>query len=1569
MVYLKRLLAVMLTMCIALSDCGGITVFAISDSDFKEPVETSVSENDAQEAEIISPASDESVSGDSAGITEPDSAADETSEKLALPALHMGQIRQEDTLPVAGDPSFLYDLPISFEVSDHLLLFANYSTDRNSEAETGGLVWSILRGEKGMTPGTTVLLNQEDDWTDFETVSDAPWFTLTQIDDAASEYDTMAELVKKDAALSTDIETDENGETDSNYDYYIRAAYYVESDADQEEMFSAAVTVPFLPANDTVAEQTPEEDASAAEEIPADDLSGETSVSENDTDVVYDDTAADAPDNGSVSDNNVSTDAQEPAGNDAAEADQSAQEASSLSENNAPLPAAADESRPLEKNPEGSLTLFWVIDNDTDILDEKDLDEPIPMIMGNIRQISASSATPPTITIPDDLVWESDDETVATVTADADGVATITAISEGFTRITASHQGISASIIVDVAPDENNPNTEKLLDLSGDIRVAGFEKESEALVYNGQKITQNLRVYHKDTLLKEKTDYTLSYKNNINAAAWNAAKAPSVTINLKGQYQGSVTLYFTIKPLDINEIDIYNTPKVSPGYEQTVNYSKKLNIPAPVLTYGKKKLAMKKDFVCDYTTPDHNMEALPADYKNGDLYEAGKVYSYTVNGTGNFTGSFPMRLVVLKDKTMNFNSASVKLDQKQYEYHGTPLTQSDVHVTEVKIGGTVLPETHYRYAVYAAGIEGSYVMLSPTDTGIAAGYHGCKKVTLKLTGDRQLKDAVAGEDWKEEISFSQKIVDKEGGIFQKGASLLTYADTSGAKETLVEGTDYTIKYGNAKKAGKVTVTFTGKGRYKGSLRLSYTIKPNTNIKIYPGINVKDVDGTYQVAYQKNGAVPELILKDSNDTVLKNKTDYTIKYKDNKTPGTDMTCEITGKGNYKGYTKTITFRVTPGDIGQCTLTAADKPYNSKPNKWQTTVTVTDVNGKKLAAGKDYDKNLTYDYKQEQSPAAGTTITVTVTGLGCYEGSSISGTYRIFEKNISTLKVVIKPQEYTGEEIKLRKWIDIHIYASSADMKKDNEIWDDCYDIVESGYKNNIKAGTAKVTLRGKGSYGGTKTYSFKIQKKKYKLNHVKSIQLSPTSLSFPLAETDVKKRTLTATLTAETAEKIANPTVIWSTSNSSVVAIEESPDIKTGITDGKAIVTRTALLILKKEGTATITAVSQDGGKKAQCKVTVVDVPLLKEAGETIKENIGSTHQLHMEFMPSQNPDHVKWESSNSAVVSVAKNEEGALLTMNKAGAAVITATYTSSGNKRYTQQCYAVSVDPEEKAPEGKVYVYEQKPGCTDDTTDINNGLRAWERNPNKYEAFYIPAGVYHINAVGGGFGGIILTDNQKLVMSSSALLVALANSADESQVIWAFGRDNITISGGQIIGEREIHKGSSSGEGGHGIRISGCTNVTIENVDISKCWGDGIYLSRYDGWENGTGKPKTYYTNGVTITNCNSHNNRRSNLTISDASNVTVENCDFNHAGGTSPECGINIEPHKDGYTCRNVKISNSRFKGNGRSIQILGQLNCHVDGVTIENCKGDKAPVIWQGFGGSVKGVREDNNNWNWN
>lgn len=1501
---------------------NGITAFA---TEHIPTAEISVSENNA--------VSDE-WQADSRTTSEEETSEEEILKANAgLSALHIGQLSKEENLPSPSDSEFEYDLPISLKESKPLLLFVNYSLDTTvDKTENGVLTWSILRAKKGTTAGSTTLLAAKDDWIGFETVSSAPFFSMTVDKDKSGGFYQTAMLV-----LNEKIP-----EIPDDYDYYIRAAYYcnIEDDtdiADGNADFYAAATIPFLSENSADTEPSqetvlnPEEiqlDTTVTESILPDSIS-ENTVSEN-TVRVEDTVQDDISDVETLTDPSVAiepTDAALSVEEIVSETSDSISlnSTSSNGAENILLLSETDDTPPLIRESFGVLTLNA---------------ENVTLHPGDKLSVKATLLSKTSDGV---IVWKSMDRNVADVN---DGV--ITAAAAGATQIVAKCGDAEAAVTVNVVAKDDR----EVYDLSGDIWVAGFQKEREDLIYTGQQVTQSIRVYHKETLLKEKTDYTLSYRNNINAAAWDSAKAPSLTITLRGQYQGSVTLYYTIRPATIENGNVSVTTS-----NQVVNYGKTLSIPNPELILGKRKLTLGRDFVCDYTT-------LPANYKKGDSYERGESYFYTVNGIGNFTGSIPMQLVVV-DKTLNFNSAAVTLDQKQYTYRGTALSESEVRITKLTLNRTILSEELYEYTVYAEGIDGAYLMVYPTDAGKEAGYRGFKKVVLKLTGDRAIKDAVLGENWQESLSFSQKTVNEEGGIFQEKTGVLVYG--AEGEDVLTEGQDYTVKYSNAKKVGTVTVTFTGKGRYKGTLSKRYKILPNMEKGNFT-IRWKNVsrgeDAELLIAYQKGGAVPSFDLVDQNNNVLKTNTDYTIALKNNKKPGI-MSCVITGKGNYKGYTESSQITITNGDISMGTLTVSDRSYSKTKNAWKAAVTVKDTNGKNLAAGTDYEKLPIYEYEtmeNEPIPAAGTTVTVTVVGKGCYEGSSLTGSYRIYQNSINQLLVTIDPQIYTGKEITLSPK-DIHVYASAADKKKNIELQQEsCYEII--GYRNNNKAGTANVTLRGTGDYGGTRAFSFKIQKKAYQINRVKTITLNSKSLTASMAELQdetTQTGTLTATITSEKAEPIANPTVIWSSSNTNIAVVET---IKNDVSDSDTTATvataaSSVRIRVKKEGTITITATAQDNNKKATCKVTITNKPIFTENGKTIQEKIGSTRQLNLQYVQTDASGTAvaKWASSNPNVVSV---DEKGLLSLKKAGLAVIT---VSVSKFKFTGQCYVISTG-NETASEGRTLTYKRPSGVTDDTPHINGILRDWEWNrPGQYDCLYIPEGDYWIDAASGG---IILTDNQTLLLHSQAKLHAIGNSSSNSSVIWAFGRDNITISGGQIIGERNAHSGNS-GEWGHGINISGCTNALISNVEISQCWGDGIYLGLYDGWDKNGNRTKIY-SNGIAIANCNLHHNRRNNLSITDASNVMIANCQFNYASGKAPQYGIDIEPNKG--TCSNVTISDSTFHGNAKgTIQILGQLNAHIKGVTIENCKGDKAPVKWSGFGGSVSGVTEKNNNWTWN
>ena len=1026
-------------------------------------------------------------------------------------------------------------------------------------------------------------------------------------------------------------------------------------------------------------------------------------------------------------------------------------------------------------------------------------------------------------------------------------------------------------------------------EVSDEVWIAGFQRESDEMVYTGNQVKQDLRIYHKGTLLKEKTDYTLTYRNNVNAAAYNSAKAPSVTITMKGQYTGSRILYYTILPKTIEE--------GITSEEQIVYYAKNIKIPVPVLYFGSKKLTVNKDFTCDYTS-------LPDNYTKGDSYEYGRTYEYQVNGQGNYTGSLIIRLSMLMSQNQDFGKSSVTLDKKQYVYSGTALTTEDVQVLSVKIGKTVLDDTLYEYTVTAEGPGKGCVEVYPSEAGKEAGFRGKKKITFNVAADRNIKKAMRTDQWQESIIYSRAEAAGQGGICQKNANILCYPSEN-ESENLVEGTDYTVRYSGNTKCGTATAVFTGIGRYTGTLKLTYKIVPKTDL--YIRWKDMDAEGNPVTYYQKDGAVPSFTLlectQDGQEISLVNKTDYTVTLRNNKKLG-KMTCEINGKNNYRGYKSVTEVEVMAADISCGTLIAGDKAYSKKINSWKASVTIKDVNGRQLKAGTDYDKQLIYTYEGMEEggvPAAGTMVYVTANGMNNYAGSSITGSYYIYSKHINSLIVSIDPQVYTGKEVTLSE-SDIHVYLNQTARKNGEELDETCYRI--AGYSNNIKAGTAKVTLQGMGEYGGQRTCGFRINKKEYSNIRVKSITLQEKEILLGLGNS----RQLTAIITPEDAY---NKTILWSSSNNKIAAV--TPD---GVV--------TAL----KEGKVTIKATSQDSGKSAVCKVTVAVIraeSFVLNASQ-IRQQEGTVYQLKaMEIQPEEADDStIIWVSSNAEVASV---DGKGLVSLNKAGMAVISAF---TADRKFEQRCLVYVESAGETGYEGE-YLTPQMFRNVKDSDDTRAFNEAVSKLNDTCNVLYVPEGIYQIDAE----ASIKLKSNMKLVLSQNAVLKAINNSSRNYNIICVDNISNVTISGGQIQGERYGH-GSSGGEWGMGIGVYDGRNITISNVKISDCWGDGIYLGSRN--ENNTKAG----CREITISDCNLINNRRNNLSIVCADDVTINGCAFRDANGTAPQYGIDIETNNSSNPCERIEILNSVFEGNASAA--MGIVT-NANDITISGCtlKGD--------------------------
>lgn len=202
--------------------------------------------------------------------------------------------------------------------------------------------------------------------------------------------------------------------------------------------------------------------------------------------------------------------------------------------------------------------------------------------------------------------------------------------------------------------------------------------------------------------------------------------------------------------------------------------------------------------------------------------------------------------------------------------------------------------------------------------------------------------------------------------------------------------------------------------------------------------------------------------------------------------------------------------------------------------------------------------------------------------------------------------------------------------------------------------------------------------------------------------------------------------------------------------------------------------------------------------------------------------------------------------------------------------------------------------------GTHDDTSAIQAAIN---KLPSTGGTVYIPDGTYLIDTT----RKINLRSLMLLKLSSGAVLKAKTSSVSRAYVVYARNLSNVEIAGGQVVGERDTHRFTSgtTDEWNHGIQILGCKGVTVRDMRVSKCTGDGVCI--------GGG------SSDVVVDNIVSTGNRRQGLSITHATNIKVYDSEFSYSKGTSPECGIDIEP-EPGYTCSTIHIENCRFNNNAK-------------------------------------------------
>jgi len=306
-----------------------------------------------------------------------------------------------------------------------------------------------------------------------------------------------------------------------------------------------------------------------------------------------------------------------------------------------------------------------------------------------------------------------------------------------------------------------------------DVQISGITDKT----FNKTKQTQNVQLTYNGKSLFENVDYTISYKNNLNAG--NA----SVTFSGMNNFSGIVTKTFTI-----NKVKMSNT-KVTGIYDKTYN--------------GKEK-TQNIDITCGNIVLVKNAD-YKVSYKNNK--NAGKA-TVLIEGINNYQGKLTKTFTI---KKVDISSAKVK-GIKAQTYNGKTKKQNiTISVNNQKL----VNNKDYKITYKNNKNAGKATVL----------IEGINNYKGSLTKTFTIKKA--------DIS-SAKVKGIKAQIYNGKAKKQNITVSFGGKK-LVNNKDYKIVYKNNKYVGKATVKIVGIKNYSGTISKYFTIKKadqKLNCKLY-----------------------------------------------------------------------------------------------------------------------------------------------------------------------------------------------------------------------------------------------------------------------------------------------------------------------------------------------------------------------------------------------------------------------------------------------------------------------------------------------------------------------------------------------------------------------------------------------------------------------------------------------------------------------------------------------------------------------------------------------------------------
>ena len=430
---------------------------------------------------------------------------------------------------------------------------------------------------------------------------------------------------------------------------------------------------------------------------------------------------------------------------------------------------------------------------------------------------------------------------------------------------------------------------------------------------------------------------------------------------------------------------------------------------------------------------------------NAELPKATNAGSYTVyykvkgNNTTHSDSSEQSFTVTIAPKTV---TAAVSVEPTSYTYTGEAIVPTTV---TVKDGTTVIPASEYT-VTYGNNTNAGKATVTVKDQD-GGNYVVSGTATFTITKAELSGVTVSLKGWT--YGDTAKTPTVSGNL---GGGNVTYqykADNASTYTSTVPtnaGT-YTVKATVAESANYKAATATG----------SFTIAPKTVT------NAAVTLSQTSYAYTGRAFQPSVTVKDGTTVIPA--SEYTVVYTDNINVGTaTVTVSDRAGGNYV-VSGTATFTITKAALSGVSVSLIGWTYGDTAK----TPTV---------SGNLGNANVTYQYKAADAADetytnvvptnAGTyTVKATVAESANYAAATATRNFTIVPKAISKATVEnIGEQEFTGRTI-----------TPTVTVKDGTVVLTDAdYSVA---YANNIDAGTANVTITGKGNYTGSTSVKFTI----------------------------------------------------------------------------------------------------------------------------------------------------------------------------------------------------------------------------------------------------------------------------------------------------------------------------------------------------------------------------------------------------------------------------------------------------------------------------------------------------------